>query len=77
MRRFLPTRSLIRFAQDSALEEAVLSELVSGNSLLAGKIQGISFVWAFDCDYWLGIWGQIQWLTTQFPTQRNREFISA
>ena len=25
------------------------------NSLLAGKIQGISFVGAFECDYWLGI----------------------
>ena len=25
------------------------------NSLLAGKIQGILFVGAFECDYWLGI----------------------
>src|ERR1700719_2687761 len=25
------------------------------NTLLAGKIQGISFVGAFECDYWLGI----------------------
>ena len=25
------------------------------NSLLAGKIQGILFVWASECDYWLGI----------------------
>ena len=25
------------------------------NSLLAGNLQGISFVGAFECDYWLGI----------------------
>ena len=36
----------VRFAIDSALEEAVSSEPVSGapNSLLAGKIQGISSI---------------------------------
>jgi exodeoxyribonuclease V alpha subunit len=28
-------------------------------------------------DYWIGISGQTQLLTTQFPTQRNREFIWA
>jgi hypothetical protein len=63
---------------DSPLEEAVLSELVSEspNSLLAGKIQGILFVWASECDYRLAIQPQIQWLTAQFPTRRNREFIS-
>ena len=31
------------------------------NSLLAGKIQGILFVGASECDYWLGIQHQIQW----------------
>jgi hypothetical protein len=46
------------------------------NSLLAGKIQGILFVWASECDYRLAIQPQIQWLTAQFPTRRNREFIS-
>ena len=47
------------------------------NSLLAGKIQGILFVWASECAYWLAIQHQTQWLTTQFPTHRNREFIWA
>ena len=47
------------------------------NSLLAGKIQGILFVGASECDYWLGIQHQIQWFASQFPTHRNREFISA
>src|SRR3984893_15804168 len=46
------------------------------NSLLAGKIQGILFVGASECDYWLGIQHQIQWFASQFPTHRNREFIS-
>jgi hypothetical protein len=43
----------------------------------AGKIQGILFVWASECAYWLAIQHQTQWLTTQFPTHRNGEFISA
>jgi hypothetical protein len=47
------------------------------NSLLAGKIQGILFVWASECDYWPEINSRIQWFTTQFPTHRNREFNSA
>jgi hypothetical protein len=40
------------------------SSLKLENSLLAGKIQGILFVGAFECEYWLGIQGQIQRLTT-------------
>ena len=48
----------------------------ASSNLLAGKIQGILFVWASECDYRLAIKSQIQWLTTQFPTHRNREFIS-
>jgi hypothetical protein len=69
---------VFRFARDSPLEEPVTSEPVSknGNSLLAGKIQGILFVWPSECSYWLEIQQQVQWLTTQFPTHRNREFIS-
>jgi hypothetical protein len=69
----------VKFAADSLLEEPVTSEPVSknGNSLLAGKIQGILFVWPSECSYWLEIQQQVQWLTTQFPTHRNREFISA
>jgi hypothetical protein len=61
------------------LEEAVSSELVSEkpNSLLAGKIQGILFVWASECGCWLAIGQAIQWFATQFPTHWNREFISA
>ena len=47
------------------------------NSLLAGKIQGILFVWASECGYWFAIAWLIQWLTTQFATHRNREFILA
>ena len=47
------------------------------NSLLAGKIQGILFVWAPERDYLIGIREQIQWFTTKFPTHRNKEFISA
>ena len=39
--------------------------------------QGILFVGASECDYWLGIQHQIQWFASQFPTHRNREFISA
>ena len=52
----------VRFAQDSPLEEAVSSEPVSEsrNSLLAGKIQGILFVWASESGYWPGMQGQIQ-----------------
>jgi hypothetical protein len=42
----------------------------------APEIQGILFVWASECGYWLKIQGQIQWFTTQFPTHLNREFIS-
>src|SRR6202023_1632879 len=51
---------------DSPLEEGSLER----TRKLAGKIQGILFVWASECDYWLGIQDQIQWLTTQFPTHR-------
>ena len=47
------------------------------NSLLSWENQGILFVWASECDDWLGINSQMQGLTTQFPTHRNREFISA
>ena len=35
------------------------------------------FVWASECGYCLEIEEQIQILTTQFPTHRNREFILA
>jgi hypothetical protein len=34
--------------------------LKDGNSLLAGKMQGILFVWASEGGYWLGMQGQIQ-----------------
>ena len=44
-----------RFAVDSPLEEAVSSEPVSERRKfpLAGKIQGILFVWASEGGYWL------------------------
>jgi hypothetical protein len=63
-----------RFVADSPLEEAVSSEPVSEDKF---PIQGILFVGASECDYWLGIQHQIQWFASQFPTHRNREFISA
>jgi hypothetical protein len=47
------------------------------NSLLAGKIQAILFVWAPEYRRRLEIQHRIQWLVTQFPTQRNKEFILA
>ena len=47
--RSLRNAEAARFAPDSPLEEAVTSEPVSeANSLLAGKIQGILFVWASE-----------------------------
>ena len=39
------------------------------------EIQGILFVWVFECGCWLAIQQTIQWFATQFPTHRNREFI--
>jgi hypothetical protein len=47
----------VRFAHDSLVEEAVFGELVSESQipLLAGKIQGILFVWVSECDYRLPI----------------------
>jgi hypothetical protein len=56
------------FVPDSPLEEAVTSELVS---------EAILFVWAPEYGCWLTIQQVIQWLATQFPTYRNREFILA
>jgi hypothetical protein len=55
--RLAAIRRWRRFAPDSALEEAVLSELVSEAQipLLAGKIQGILFVWASECGCWFAI----------------------
>ena len=44
----------VRFALDSPLEEAVLSELVSEIAKFR-KIQGILFVWASECGYWFAI----------------------
>jgi hypothetical protein len=67
-----------RFAADSPLEEGVSSEPVSEpNSLLAGKIQGISSIWASEMrQRWLKT-SSNQCLTGQFPTHPNREFFAA
>ena len=69
----LPSRT--KFAADSALEEAVTSELVSAGPIpcYTGKIQGISLVLASGTRI-----GRLnpyynQSLTSKFPTRRNRE----
>jgi transposase InsO family protein len=73
-----PLIEKVRFAEDSPLEEAVMSEPVSWpNSLLAGKIRGILFVWASEGGETLQIWKQHQSITKKFPTRPSREFFAA
>jgi hypothetical protein len=70
----LNDRSVV--APDSALEEAVSSEPVSGPpiSLLAGKLQGISSDSGVQRHILSAKQQQNQGLTGQFPTRFNREF---
>ena len=65
-----------RFAGDSPLEGGVSCELVSEmpNSLLAGKIQGISSIRASAAPRKQRKRARNQFLTGQFPTHPNREF---
>jgi hypothetical protein len=72
-----PTDRSLWFAKDSALEEAVLSELVS-EAKFPGNWEKYRDFYRRDpseCDYWLGIHSQNQSFTIQFPTRRNREVI--
>jgi hypothetical protein len=66
----------VRFAADSPLEGGVSCELVSEipNSLLAGKIQGISPIRASAAPRTQRKRARNQFLTDQFPTHPNREF---
>ena len=65
----------IRFAVDSPLEGRVRSEPVSesGNSLLAGNIQGISSIRGLSRTPIAEKKQLSQALTNQFPTHLNRE----
>ena len=67
---------VFRFARDSPLEGRVSCELVSEmpNSLLAGKIQGISPIRASAAPRTQQKRPLNQFLTSQFPTHPNREF---
>jgi hypothetical protein len=67
----------LRFAADSPLEGAVTanSSLGAPNSLLAGKIQGISLILASVARIRGRNGHNNQSLTRKFPTQRNRELI--
>ena len=58
------------FAPDSPLEEAVRSELVSETpiSLLAGKIQGNSSIWASKSEFPIESPIKIKGLQPKFPT---------
>jgi hypothetical protein len=69
----------IRFAHDSPLEGRVSCELVSEmpNSLLAGKIQGISPIPGLRAPRRQRKSARNQFLTGQFPTHPNREFFAA
>jgi hypothetical protein len=62
---------------DSPVEEAVRSELLSGrpNSLLAGKIQGISSTLASVARICRQNGDYNQSFTSKFPTRQNRELI--
>ena len=63
---------------DSPLEWAVTSELVSvSNSLIAGKIQGISSIRSSVARQRRPKRPSTQCLTSQFPTHPNREFFEA
>ena len=65
------------FALDSALEEAVTSELVSEGQIpyYTGIIQGISSVLVMRAPIEGQNDGHNQTFTGKFPTQRNRELI--
>ena len=69
----------VRFAMDSPLEGRVSCELVSEmpNSLLAGKIQGISPIPGLRAPRRRQKSARNQFLTGQFPTHPNREFFAA
>jgi hypothetical protein len=69
----------IRFADDSPLEGGVSCELVSEipNSLLAGKIQGISPIRSLPAPRRPRKRARNQSLMGQFPTHPNREFFAA
>ena len=69
----------VRFAPDSPLEERVSCELVSEipNSLLAGKIQGISPIRGLAALGRHRKRARNQCLASQFPAHPNREFIAA
>jgi hypothetical protein len=69
----------IRFATDSPVEGRVSCELVSEmpNSLLAGKIQGISPIRGLVAPGRQRKRARNQFLTSQFPTHPNREFFAA
>src|SRR5207245_6780462 len=68
----------VEFAMDSPLEEAVTSELVSAGPIpcYAGKIQGISSILAPVPRISPQNSHHNQWLTSKFPTRRNRELIA-
>ena len=69
----------VRFAADSPVEGGVSCELVSKmpNSLLAGKIQGISPIRGLAAPGRPRKRTRNQFLTRQFPTHPNREFFEA
>ena len=72
------TPSEVKFAADSLLEEAVSSELVSEAKFPASWENTGNFIrLGLRVRLLARLREQIQWLTTQFPTHRNREFISA
>ena len=67
-----------RWFVDSSLEGPVLSEPVSEAKFLASWENTGNFVRLSLREQLLTLNGDgIQWLTGQFPTHRNREFISA
>ena len=76
-RRTARRRGSNKFAADSSLEEAVRSELVSETpiSLLAGKIQGNSSIWASKSQVSHRSPKKIKGLQTNFPMRWNRELI--
>ena len=64
--------------KDSPLEEGVTSELVSEAKFPASWENTGNFVrLGLRLRFWLVIQQAIQWFAMQFPTHRNREFISA
>ena len=69
----------VRFAVDSLLEEAVMSEPISEvrNSLLAGTLQGISSIRGSAARKWQQKGALNQSVMNQFPTHPNREFFAA